>query len=93
MTLLFLSLPGAISIAILGTLQSAGKRIKENLHIYSQGDPGGGVLFGGSFLTVKHISKTSRAQLYFHHKSVSADLPGIMTQAHSVRDVVHTHGR
>lgn len=53
----------------------------------------GGEGVRGWSLTVKHISKTSRPKLYFQLKCVSADLPGIMTQAHSVRDVVHTHAR
>lgn len=48
---------------------------------------------GENSLTVKHISKTSCPKLYFQLKFFSADLPGIMTQAHSVRDVVHTHAR
>lgn len=45
------------------------------------------------FLTIKDFSKASRSQLYFQLQGVSADLPGIVTQAHRVGDVVHTHPR
>lgn len=44
-------------------------------------------------LTVKHLSKASCPQFELQIKSISGDLPGIMTQSQSVRDVVHTHAR